>query len=144
MVATLPALMQSIVSEMRRGGVPMPMPHFRALHVLVHHPQKMSDLAECTHVSLPTMSNTVSVLVERGWAERVADPTDRRKAEVRVTAQGREALHATEKRVLGLLENRLGTMRDADIETLIVALDVLARNFGTMSHGDVRGEAESA
>jgi DNA-binding MarR family transcriptional regulator len=130
LVDTLPPIMQSIVSEIRRGDSPMPMPHFRILHVLVHHARNVSDLAESAHVSLPTMSNTVSVLVERGWVERLADPDDRRRAEICVTPEGRKALKIAEQRLMELVETRLGSLAEDEIDALIAALDILGRGFG--------------
>lgn len=127
---TLPAIWQSMVAEARRSDTPMPIPHIRILHKLVHHHASVSDLAEMAHVSLPTMSNTVSVLVDHGWAERIADPDDRRRLEIRVTDEGRAALADTEKCMLDRLVARLETLDEREIQALITSLDLLAKSFG--------------
>jgi hypothetical protein len=61
-----------------------------------------------------------------------------------VTTAGRSALAETETRMLGMLERRLGEMREDELDSLIIAFDVLAAHFGTFEHDGHRTEAESA
>lgn len=141
LIETMPALIQPVASEMRRGDHPMPMPHFRTLMILAHGCCTMTDLAEKQHVSAPTMSNTISVLVDHGWVERVVDERDRRRAELSLTADGRAAVRGMQTQVEELLAERLSALSSAEIETLRAGLDVLVRAFGTHSHVPEGGEA---
>jgi DNA-binding MarR family transcriptional regulator len=131
MLETLPSLMQSIASEMRRCDHPMPMPHFRALMTLSQGPFTLSELAEHQRVSLPTMSNTVTVLVNNGWAERVADAGDRRKADVVMTAEGIRALREMESRIENVIAGSLAKLDGSELGNLTDALGVLQRAFAT-------------
>ncbi len=127
---TVPAIMQPVTAEMRRMDIPMPMPHFRALMIITHAgPCTLTGLAEKQHVSLPTMSNTVSVLVERGWVERVADDHDRRRAEVRLTPEGEEAARNVQARIERLLGERFAALSPEEVERVRAGLAVLRRAF---------------
>lgn len=130
MIDTVPPVMQVVASRMRHMDVPMPMPHFRALMVVAHRGQcTMTDLADKARVSLPTMSNTVSVLVERGWAERVVDDADRRRTTVRLTGEGMEAVDHAHRQLEALLGEPLSRLSDEESEQLRVGLEVLRRAF---------------
>lgn len=131
MLETLPSLMQAIASEMRRCDHPMPMPHFRALMTLSHGPFTLSELAEHQRVSLPTMSNTVTVLVNNGWAERVADAGDRRKADVVMTAEGIRALREMETRIEDVIVGALKKLPPSDLRSLSGAFGIMQRAFPT-------------
>ena len=102
---TLPALMQALAADMRRMDHPMPMPHFRVLKMLQKRSMTVSRLAERSRVSLPTMSNTVTVLANSGWVERVADPEDRRKADLRITESGVRLVGEMEQHIVELISS---------------------------------------
>ncbi len=59
---------------------------------LAGHSCNLSELALRQAVSLPTMSNSISVLVERGWVKRVPSPDDRRRVVLELTSEGRVVL----------------------------------------------------
>jgi DNA-binding MarR family transcriptional regulator len=141
LIDTLPAVMQAVASEMRRGDSPMPMPHFRTLMLLAHGDScTLTEVAEKQRVSLPTMSNTISVLVEHGWVERIADENDRRRAELRLTAEGQAAVDRMHDQVEQLLVTRLCELPSADVAQLSAGLTVLLRAFGGGNvHGRLQG-----
>ncbi len=58
----------------------------------------LSDLASLQGVSLPTMSNSISAMVERGWVRREAPDGDRRVVMIDVTPTGRAALERVSSR----------------------------------------------
>jgi DNA-binding MarR family transcriptional regulator len=53
---------------------------------------RVSDLAAREGITQPGMTTLVNRLTEAGWAEKLADDTDRRATLVRITADGRRAL----------------------------------------------------
>src|SRR5207245_9055690 len=88
----LPRVMRTVAAELRAAGE-MPAPaHFGLLSVLSLRPRMLTDLASLQGVSLPTMSNSISSMVERGWVRRAAPEGDRRVVMIEVTATGRAAL----------------------------------------------------
>jgi DNA-binding MarR family transcriptional regulator len=49
-----------------------------------------SELADVTFKGTPTLTRIVDLLCEKGLAERVMDPTDRRKFKVNLTQSGHQ------------------------------------------------------
>src|ERR1700710_1091132 len=88
----IPLVMRTVAAELRAAGE-MPAPaHFGLLSVLSVQSRMLTDLAALQGVSLPTMSNSISAMVERGWVRRAAPEGDRRVVMIDVTPTGRAAL----------------------------------------------------
>src|ERR1700749_4708255 len=88
----IPLVMRTVAAELRAAGeLPAPA-HFGLLSILSERPRMLTELAAIQGVSLPTMSNSISAMVERGWVRRTAPPgshVDRRVAMIEVTLTGR-------------------------------------------------------
>jgi DNA-binding MarR family transcriptional regulator len=88
----IPLVMRTVAAELRSAGeLPAPA-HFGLLSVLSERPRMLTDLASLQGVSLPSMSNSITAMVERGWVRRTAPEKDRRVVMIEVTATGRAAL----------------------------------------------------
>jgi len=88
----MPLVMRAVAAELRAGGE-MPAPaHFGLLMKLREQPRTLTELAAHWGVSLPTTSNSITALAQRGWVRRNAPGKDRRVAVIEVTAAGRAAL----------------------------------------------------
>ena len=99
----IPLVMRTVAAELRAAG-DMPAPaHFGLLSILSVRPRKLTDLASAQGVSLPTMSNSISAMAERGWVRRTAPEGDRRVAMIEVTASGRAALERVSRSAEGHL-----------------------------------------
>ena len=86
----IPLVMRTVAAELRAAGE-MPAPaHFGLLSILSVRPRMLSDLASLQGVSLPTMSNSISAMVERGWV--------RRESARRRSARGDDRRHANRPR----------------------------------------------
>src|SRR5262247_1418739 len=90
---TVPLVMRAVAAELRAAGeLPAPA-HFGLLSLLSDRPRMLTELASIQGVSLPTMSNSISAMVGRGWVKRgTPDESDRRVVMIEVTATGRAAL----------------------------------------------------
>lgn len=111
----VPLVMRKVAAELRSAGeFPAPA-HFGLLMKLSEQPRTLSDLATLIGVSPPTMSNSISALVQRGWVRRAAPARDRRVVIVEVTAAGRAAL------------DRVGRAAEAHIAEALEGLDATAR-----------------
>ena len=112
----IPLVMRTVAAELRAAGE-MPAPaHFGLLSILSARPRMLSDLASIQGVSLPTMSNSISSMVEHGWVKRgTPGDSDRRVIMIEVTAAGRAALE------------RVARAAEAHLAEALVALDAPSR-----------------
>jgi DNA-binding MarR family transcriptional regulator len=114
----VPLVMRTVAAELRAAGeLPAPA-HFGLLSILSERPRMLTELAAIQGVSLPTMSNSISAMVERGWVRRTAPPganVDRRVAFIEVTVAGRSAL------------DRVARAAEAHLADVLAPLDPTAR-----------------
>ena len=90
----IPLVMRTVAAELRAAGeLPAPA-HFGLLSILSEQPRTLTELAALQGVSLPTMSNSISAMVERGWVRRTAPDEDRRVVIIEVTATGQRRARA--------------------------------------------------
>src|SRR5213593_846046 len=87
-------MMRSIAHNMRRSRHAMAPAQVAALMRMKQAPVAMSELARHLGVSVPTVSKSIDVLVDRGWVERWVDPSDRRQTLARLTVEGRRVTAA--------------------------------------------------
>ncbi|MCF1712295.1 MarR family transcriptional regulator [Corynebacterium argentoratense] len=76
-----------------------------------HGPARISEVAREEGIRIPTASNALHQLEERGMISRLRDTSDKRGVRVKLTAQGREEL------------KRVGAERDRHFATLLELLD---------------------
>lgn len=132
---TIPRVMRTIAAELRAAGeLPAPA-HFGLLMLLNEQPRTVTELAVMQGVSLPTMSNSITAMVERGWVRRTAPGTDRRVLVVEATAAGRAALERVRRSAEVHLAERLAPLDPAARRHLQAGLDVLQTVFATPPAG---------
>ena len=125
----IPLVMRTVAAELRAAGE-MPAPaHFGLLSVLSVRPRMLSDLASLQGVSLPTMSNSISAMVERGWVRREAPDGDRRVVMIDVTPMGRAALERVSKAAEAHLADVLAPLDLPARRRLVGGLGVLRKVF---------------
>jgi DNA-binding MarR family transcriptional regulator len=122
---TFPLVMRIVAAEVRRAEHTANPAHLGLLVMLGHCPRSLGELAEKQGVSLPTMSKTVSTLVERGWVTRVQSRSDRRVMIVELTPLGAQVLTevqaCTERRVADLLVG----LTPVELDRLATGVEVL-------------------
>ena len=130
---TVPLVMRTFHAELRHMEYGLAPVHFGLLVILAGHPRNLSELAERRKVSRPTMSNSISRLVERGWVKRVRDPHDRRMVLIELTPAGRAVLSeircAAEARMAELLDS----LSPAECDQLLAGLAVLRTVFARVA-----------
>jgi DNA-binding MarR family transcriptional regulator len=129
----VPLVMRAVAAELRAAGeLPAPA-HFGLLSVLCAQARTVSELAALQGVSLPTMSNSITAMVDRGWVRRMARSGDRRVLTIEVTPAGRAAVErvgrAAETHLADVLDPLDGTSR----RRLQAGLAVLSKVFGDVS-----------
>jgi DNA-binding MarR family transcriptional regulator len=125
----VPLVMRTVAAQLRAAGE-MPAPaHFGLLSILSERPRMLTDLASIQGVSLPTISNSISAMVDRGWVRRTEPETDRRVVIIEVTAAGRAALDRVARAAEGHLAEMLGPLDAPSRRRLHAGLAVLRKLF---------------
>ena len=125
----VPLVMRTVAAELRAAGeLPAPA-HFGLLSILSERPRMLTELASIQGVSLPTMSNSISAMEDRGWVRRTAPGADRRVVIVEVTPAGRSALERVAKAAEAHLADVLGDLDPGSRRRLHNGLGVLRKIF---------------
>jgi DNA-binding MarR family transcriptional regulator len=103
---------------------------FTAL-AIVHRegPVRVSDVAEHLRIDLSVASRQVAALVTAGYAEREADPDDRRSYRISATERGTRVLRESHRRMVQAFERPLARWPEDDIVALAAGLDRLREDF---------------
>ena len=125
----VPLVMRTVAAELRAAGeLPAPA-HFHLLTMLSQQPRTLTELAALLGVSLPTMSNSVSALVQRGWVRRTAPTRDRRVVIIEVTPAGKLTVERVGRCAESHLAVALAPLNGAARQRLQAGLGVLRRVF---------------
>jgi DNA-binding MarR family transcriptional regulator len=125
----IPLVMRTVAAELRAAGeLPAPA-HFGLLTMLSAQPRTLSELANLQGVSLPTMSNSISAMVQRGWVRRTAPPNDRRVVIIDVTPTGKAAVERVGRAAEAHLAVMLGPLDGTSKRRLQAGLAVLRKIF---------------
>jgi DNA-binding MarR family transcriptional regulator len=76
-------------------------------------------------VTQPAITLLVNRLTERGWVERIPDPTDGRAVLVSLTEAGEEVFERLRSEYRALLHEEMASLEDGDVETLAAAVAIL-------------------
>jgi len=111
----IPLVMRTVAAELRAAGE-MPAPaHFGLLSILSTRPRMLTELASLQGVSLPSMSTSITSMVDRGWVRRTSPEDDRRVVMIEVTPPGRAALE------------RVGRCAEVHLAEVLTPLDLPSR-----------------
>jgi DNA-binding MarR family transcriptional regulator len=125
----MPLVMRTLASELRAAGE-MPAPaHFALLAMLAERPRSLTELANLRGVSLPTMSNSITALVQHSWVRRTESTEDRRVVLVEVTATGRGALERVTRSAEAHIAEALTALDGTSRRRLQAGLGVLRKVF---------------
>ena len=135
----IPLVMRAVAAQLRSAGeLPAPA-HFGLLSMLSERSRTLTELASIQGVSLPTMSNSISAMVERGWVRRgQPDGGDRRLVMVEVTASGKAALERVARSAESHLAEVLAPLDVPSRRRLHSGLGVLRKVFTPASAAGVR------
>ncbi len=121
----IPLVMRTLAFELRRTQYGVAPVHFRLLFILAERSHNLTELAEKQGVSLPTISNSISTLVDRGWVRRVRAAHDRRIVLVALTPAGRSVLGEIMRTVEARVTESLACLSSTECEQLLVGLAIL-------------------
>ncbi len=126
---TIPLVMRTVSAELRQSNHIALTAHFRALWILEHGPQSLSGLAEKQFVSLPTMSNSISILEERGWIQRTRSTEDRRKVVIEIAPAGLAVLAEVRSEMEAKVSTIVSTLSAEERDQIMQGLDILHHTF---------------
>jgi DNA-binding MarR family transcriptional regulator len=128
------AVVQHISGALARAGYDDLRPAHMPIFMYLDHPPhgtRVTELAERAQVTKQSMGELVAYLEERGYVERIADPTDRRAKLVRYTPLGWHVHEAAPRIALeleALWAERIGREKFNQLRSmlkeLITALEV--------------------
>jgi MarR family transcriptional regulator for hemolysin len=87
---------------------------------------RQGDLARVINVTEPSLVRTLHLLEDAGLVERVADDSDRRAKNLRLTEDGIIAARRIDKRLIELRASLLDGIPTEDVETVVRVLDRIA------------------
>ncbi|HXR72075.1 MarR family winged helix-turn-helix transcriptional regulator [Actinocrinis sp.] len=90
-----------------------------------HGPIRQGELAAREKVAAPSMTRTVSGLVEAGLVQKIPDPEDGRSCHIVVTEAARTLLEKVRTERSAMLAERAARLSPQQYETLVAALPVL-------------------
>jgi DNA-binding MarR family transcriptional regulator len=95
------------------------------LRKLRAEPRRITELAAEERVTQPAITLLVNRLAERGWVERVPDPSDGRAVLVSLTPAGAEVFEGLRAEYRALLHEEMASLDDAEVATLASAVEIL-------------------
>ena len=90
----------------------------------------INDVASATMTDRSSVASVVDRLVELGYVEREQSPSDRRRADLSITARGRQALRRSAPPPTSLLIDAIRAMPAADRRSLAHGLTALVQAMG--------------
>jgi DNA-binding MarR family transcriptional regulator len=106
------------------------------LRILSSGPRRITELAYEERVSQPAITLLVNRLAERGWVQRVPDPSDGRAVLVSLTKSGRQVFAQLRAEYRALLHEEMATLGDRDVATLARAVEILDRLIDRLGERD--------
>lgn len=131
--------MRTLAAELRQADTPLLPPQLGVLTLLAERSRNLSELAEQHAVSLPTMSSTVSKLVEAGWIERQRSQQDRRVVMLALTPSGEAVVQEIGQKMVNKLADQLIHISMHDLSALRDGLAVLQTVFAPFVMKNSRG-----
>jgi DNA-binding MarR family transcriptional regulator len=96
-------------------------------------PRRITELAADEHITQPGITLLVNRLQERGWLERVPDPSDGRAVLVSLTPAGEEVLDRLRAEYRALLHEEMTSLEDSEVDTLAAAVTILDKLIARLS-----------
>ncbi len=95
------------------------------LRKLTAAPRRITELAAEERVTQPAITLLVNRLAERGWVQRIPDPSDGRAVLVSLTPDGEGVFARLRAEYRALLHEEMAALDDSDVATLAAAVEIL-------------------
>jgi DNA-binding MarR family transcriptional regulator len=126
------ARMGNYVAQMYTSRYDLTIPAWRSLAVIARYqPLTAKQLATLTSSDAFKVARAIELLVRRGLIHRDVDKKDRRRASLRLTAEGRKIYKNIEKFSVRVERELVGVLDEHELSTLWQGLDKLDRQLET-------------
>jgi DNA-binding MarR family transcriptional regulator len=99
-------------------------------------PRRITELAAEERVTQPAITLLVNRLEERGWVQRVPDPSDRRAVLVSLTPDGEAVFERLRAEYRALLHEEMASLDDEEVATLASAVEILDKLIARLKERD--------
>ncbi|WFU34421.1 MarR family transcriptional regulator [Bradyrhizobium brasilense] len=122
----------SFIAPMYEERYELTMPAWRSLAVIARHqPLTAAQLATLTSSDASKVARAIDLLVRRGLIHRDLDKADRRRASLRLSAEGRKVYKDIEKFVVRVERKLMAALDPHEVEVLRRSLDKLDHQLET-------------
>lgn len=101
-------------------------------HILRHirkGAHSVSELAEAKQISRPAISQTVDLLVEKGFITRLHTDKDRRYVRLELTQDGEDLINTIFKKNRAWMIEKMASLTAEEADCVITSMDVMKRIF---------------
>jgi DNA-binding MarR family transcriptional regulator len=124
------ARLGNFIAQMYASRHDLTMPAWRSLAVIARHqPLTATQLGKLTSSDPYKVTRAIELLVRRGLIRRDNDRADRRRASLRLTAQGRKVYQDIEKFVVRVERELTSAFNARELSALRQSLDTLDRQL---------------
>lgn len=107
-------------------------------------PMRINQLATAEGIRMPTASNLLHNLEDRGLVERIRDPKDRRGVQVQLTAAGINELHRVGEERIDYLAHLLEALPESHAKDLPRVIEVINALGDAYDEGLAQGQKGDA
>lgn len=94
-------------------------------YLAVSQPVTLSEISECTQMSMPNTSRELRKLSEKQLCEKHTDTEDRRKQVIRLSEKGEEMMRKSFERIESRFVERIKEVSEEELKEIERALDLL-------------------
>jgi len=125
LIDIIPRMMQFIVTALKSQPCLLPMTHYRILRILQKSPMSLSELAKKIMVSKASLSETIQLLVEKGWIEKKPHEKDARKFILKTTQTGLEQILKVDSEIVDIVSKKLKVLPIDEMDTFVHSFQVV-------------------
>lgn len=96
-------------------------------YIAVSQPVTLSEIGDCLHISPPNTSRELKKLMEKGLCAKETDPTDRRRQDIVLSAEGQRLMDEVFASGAIRFHERIGAVSVEEAGEIVRALELLQR-----------------
>ncbi len=125
LIDIIPRMMQFIVAALKSQPCLLPMTHYRILRILQKTPMSLSELAKKIMISKASLSETIQLLIEKGWIERNPHEKDARKFILKTSSVGYDQIVEVESEIVQIVSEKLKILTPEEMDSFIQSFKVV-------------------